>query len=429
MIISKKYFKTVLILASVFFLAFTSCELLEDLNPDEDESDGPEGSAKWQTKLGNGVSTPAIGNNGNIYVGVRKQPEDKSVATEYVCAIVKLSPEGEILWEYVLDPKGLRVGATKPRIAPGGTIYAVKRKKVYAINPNGTKKWIWEPPEDHRHNLTGGLVDENGNLYVRHPDSWDFNAKVFSINPNGETIWMSPGEDKGWWMNRMTIGKNGNLYMVHDMDSDPCLREVDAATGSTIWTSAYENDVYHNWTDNLPVGPDGTIYVTDDQNTRLLAIDPENGSKKWQINYDGGVGTPLVGPDGNLYFSEDGGADLKAVSADGSLLWEYDIQNGNMPDMAIDNNGTIYVADFADNNFLAINQDGSLKWKNDTIGWHGGHPSPAISPKGVIYHVHNVEQPDYGKSSMGITAINGSAPLASGCWPRSQCGNKNANRY
>ena len=122
-------------------------------------------------------------------------------------------------------------------------------KKLYAINPNGTKKWEFE---------TGGEIESSpaigsdGTIYV---GSWDH--KFYALNPNGTKKW-------------------------------------EFVTGGCIESSP-------------AIGLDGTIYVGLGNNN-LYAFNPD-GTKKWEfVTGSYIISSPAIGSDGTIYV---GSADRK----------------------------------------------------------------------------------------------------------------------
>ena len=89
------------------------------------------GTLKWRYGMGRRrsvVSSPAIGADGTIYVG--------SYYDNYLYAI---NPDGTRKWRY---ETGYWVESS-PAIGADGTIY-VGSLNFYAINPDGTLKWRYE---------------------------------------------------------------------------------------------------------------------------------------------------------------------------------------------------------------------------------------------------------------------------------------------
>ena len=90
----------------------------------------PDSTPKWSTRLGNGssFSAPALGEDGTVY----------AANGGFDDGLHALSPDGEKLWKY-----SLKAGATSaPAVGSDGTIYVADYYgRVYAVKPDGTKKW------------------------------------------------------------------------------------------------------------------------------------------------------------------------------------------------------------------------------------------------------------------------------------------------
>jgi len=153
-------------------------------------------------------STPAIGEDGVIYVGSNDN------------CLHAVSPAGEGLWTF---ETGYDV-VSSPAIGEDGTIYVGSEdRNLYAINPDGTEKWHFE---------TGGpivsspAVGADGTIYIGSNDS-----NVYAIYPDGNIKWKLDGRN-GWsgmnFEGPITLsddnkvyagGSDGNLYAIEN-DAD-----------------------------------------------------------------------------------------------------------------------------------------------------------------------------------------------------------------
>ncbi len=165
-----------------------------------------------------------------------------------------------------------------------GTIYLeCTDRKLYAINPNGTKKWEY---------LTAGwsalpsapALGPDGTIYLGTIDS-----KLIAINPDGTRKWEFVG--------------TGQFGMP-------------------------------------AIGADATIYVGS-SGARLYAVNPD-GTKKWEFAAGGAVAAPAIDGAGSIYF---GSADrnVYAVAADGTLKWTFATSMTPYTPPAIGADGTVYV--------------------------------------------------------------------------------------
>src|SRR6056297_2948687 len=132
------------------------------------------GDIEWEFLTGDSIrSSPVIDSNGIIYVG---SDDNKLYA---------INPDGTKKWEF--DASGT------PVIGNNGTIYAGS----YAINPDGTKKWKLE---------VGGTpaIGLDNTIYTGYRD-------LYAINPDGTKKWCY---DMGGAhiTTSLIIGENGTIY-------------------------------------------------------------------------------------------------------------------------------------------------------------------------------------------------------------------------
>jgi outer membrane protein assembly factor BamB len=104
-----------------------------------------DGTQKWKLTLGKSVhSSIALDQHDNLYfiVGDAHNPDSMDAA------LYSLDSSGNLRWK--LDSIGWmapipNTGFT-PAIAADGTIYVCGRFSLFAVNPNGTKKWKYDFP-------------------------------------------------------------------------------------------------------------------------------------------------------------------------------------------------------------------------------------------------------------------------------------------
>jgi len=317
------------------------------------------GDIIWEFKISGTISSsPAIGNDGTIYVG----------SSDY--KLYAINPDGTKKWEFVT---GSWVGSS-PAIGIDGTIYVGSSdNNLYAINPDGTKKWEF---------LTGvGIqsspaIGSDGTIYVGSGDHY-----LYAINPDGTEKWnfdagaavaSSPaiGNDGTIYVGSYTI--NGKLYAINPDGT----KKWEFTTGDEIKSSP-------------AIANDGTIFVGS-KDEKLYAINPD-GTKKWEFLTGDTVETnPIIGSDGTIYFWSDDGK-LYALSSDGTKQWEYGGLGGaNSP--IIGENDIIYKwsvwwdpgTEVYHGRLYAINPDGTKNWVIQTDG-AGRDSSPVMGSNGIIY--------------------------------------------
>lgn len=123
-----------------------------------------DGTLKWNYSLGAGTtSSPAISADGStIYIGC------------YDGNLYAVSSTGDLVWRVQV---GFKSGSTasSPAVGADGTIYIGSNYgSVYARNPDGTEKWIFETKSDVRSSVA---LNADGTLYLGSYDGY-----VYALN-------------------------------------------------------------------------------------------------------------------------------------------------------------------------------------------------------------------------------------------------------
>jgi len=258
----------------------------------------PDGSIKWKRGLGKFEITagPAIADDGTIYVS----PENGD--------LYAFDEQGSVKWTFDLD--GYGGPSASPAIGQDGAIY-VGATKLYAINPDGTQRWIYDPGS-----------------YVAGPPA---------IAQDG-TIYFPSGD---------------YLYAL-------------AADGSLKWRSAGQAE--YPLGSAPAIGKDGTIYVN--TNDGVLHAFRSDGSLAWIYKTPGVVmdvpSSPAIAGDGTIYFGgageyQDRGGYFYALNADGTLKWKF-FAGCDQTAVSVDKDGTIYFGSDWCGAVHALRPDGSQKW-------------------------------------------------------------------
>lgn len=281
------------------------------------------GTMKWAYPTYDIIeSTPAIDENGVIYIGtIWGMPN-------YLHAIY--SNNGTLKWIY---PVGSNDIDSSPVIGADGTIYfADWSGYVHAVNPNGTRKWIY-----HTNNVvtSSPAIGNDGTIYIGSHDDY-----VYAFYPNGTVKWQY--QTGNWVHASPAIGSDGTIYIGSD---DGYLYALNPENGSMIWQSS----IGSSWC-SPTLGPDGTIYLGVWE-MKFYAIYP-NGTIKWTYNAPGRIwfgSSATVSSDGTIFFGtteQDGGSGtLIALNPDGTERFQNNYgYYATSP--AIGEDGTVYAATF-----------------------------------------------------------------------------------
>jgi outer membrane protein assembly factor BamB len=337
------------------------------------DTSGTTGAFKWQISVPstNGLdSSPVIGADGTIYIGAGQDQ------------LWAISPaDGTVLWTFNPTPD-VTAPVSTPAVAADGTIYVVIGWKLYALNPNGTQKWVFTGTD---RNGAVMLVDSptigsDGTIFIG-------GTSLFAVNPDGTQKWTYPlpAELSG----SPAISPGGDLFI-----SDGC---------GYFWFST-EGAFHGNHNDPVCSFSGGASSPTVDPNNPNINSPPYVGCGQNCNALDGtGPGgqyvtggpvssTAAVDLKNNIYFGSFDGT-FYALRYGGFLLWSFTPPNGGGigSSAAIGAEGTIYLSGYP-NTLYAFNPDGTIKWKFTGPSGGADMSSLAIGPDGTIY----MHSPDHG---------------------------------
>lgn len=253
---------------------------------------------------------------------------------------------GEFKWVYAINKITYGGGAL---VAPDGTIYQCVRDKtidnVYAINPDGTKKWSRQ--------LDGPVgafpaLSADGVLYCVTNKS-----TLYALDASSGTIKWEQSLD-GATGSAVVIDKVGNIY---------------AGTNTAIY--AFRPNKEQIWKlEGVNVTEQATfalkdqiLYATLKGGGGLVAVDMTTGTKKWTYpTTKGDAYFPIIDKNGNIYFTEKGSQTVHAVNADGTKIWEKNVGNNlNYSGGALSTDGILYVGTQSNYKVLGLDiTDGNI---------------------------------------------------------------------
>ena len=321
----------------------------------------PNGTLKWtyptwETTIG---STPAIDENGTIYLGT------------WDCALWAFNPDGTVKWR-----RGGLGGeiASSPAIGSDGTIYFGTMRdngQVIALDSGGHLKWqyftgYWI--------VSSPAIGVDGTVYIGSGDHY-----LYALYPNGTLRWrFQTGNDIH---GDPSIAPDGTVYIT---SYDGYLYALDQ-NGTQRWKIA----VGWGSQSNSAIAADGTIYVGGD---KLYAVYP-NGTMRWAFNLGPerwiGLCSPAISADGTIYvgviIGDGHGGEIIAINPNGTEHWRKLIANDGIHNsLAIASDGTIYVTaeQYASGDLIAIGRGPLIVNAN---GPYTGYYQMPIQFTGTIY--------------------------------------------
>lgn len=353
---------------------------------------------KWKFNVGSILSSPSIGEDGTIYVGLADG------------AIHAIQQNGVRKFEYVPDNFVVVHEwdlISSPAIGSDGTIYIGSFDgHLYAIDSYGILKWKFNTGYTGMGVRSSPVIGSDGTIYIA-----SYSGYIFAVNPNGSLKWKF---QCGATASSPAIGSDGVVYVgsgdkfLYAINPDSSLKWKFETNGGIISSPAIDSN-------NI------TYVGSDDHN--IYAINP-NGTLKWKFTTNGPVySSPAISSYGTIFVGSND-KNLYAISLDGTLRWKFETGwygyfNKSSP--AIDKSGIVYIST-QDNYLYAIDPDGSERWRfktDDEI-----YSSPVIGPDNKVYiccsdgYLYSIRQnpdeiPPSSISDLSIINISSSSILLS----------------
>lgn len=273
-----------------------------------------------------GSSTPAIADDGTIYY-----LEGYGGSESRMVAVTDQGTLATKIWEYA---PGVNL-RNAPAIGPDGNIYigswhADAIRKVRATN--GSEIWAQATGSGISNSTTA--IDANGNIYVG-----TRNEGIFSWDANGIERWkFKQLNGTGYYASPALSSDGATLYA---MKTNGFLYAINTADGSLKWTEPLEL-TGDGTGSSISIDGDGTVYFTTDTRVVAIIDNGSDVSIKWSVEAEGASNSGVViDADGTLYVGTSTG--LRSLNpSNGAVNWEYAaVINESVP--AVDAAGNIYV--------------------------------------------------------------------------------------
>ena len=350
-----------------------------------------DGAQRWafqtlsSATAGNIVSSPAVGPDGTVYIGVEV---GASTSTTPGGRLFAIRPGGTQRWVFETPDW---VDST-PAIAADGTVYfGCWDGNLDALRADGTRKWTYSA---RGFIASSPAIGSDGTIYFGSSGGF-----LYAVNPDGTAKWSFPVTD--WIDSSPAIGPDGTIYFG---SWDTYVYAL-APDGTEKWRYKTGGNV----TSSPALAADGTVYVgSRDLNFYALTA---TGALKWSATLGDTIETaPAIGADGAVYVTTTGGR-IFALETDGGERWRFPRagQTALSPlysSPAVRADGSI-VFGTSSNALYALNADGTVKFRSTLGDW--ADSSVLVTTDGSIY---------IGCTDKRLYAFASAAPLSLTDWPQ-----------
>ncbi|MFT7236498.1 MAG: outer membrane protein assembly factor BamB [Cyclobacteriaceae bacterium] len=290
-----------------------------------------------------------------------------------------------ISWSF---PVGLKVESTAPAIGDDGTVFVTLSGKegvanIHALTSDGAEIWQKEVGDIVR--ASPVISNDGATIYVA-----SYDDHMYALNAaTGATNWMFDIGSNAKY-STSALGTDGSLYGGYQTDNVHALN----GDGTEKWVFPTSGDV----NGSAAIGTDGTVYIHSIDDF-LYALDPTDGTKKWDYFYGNWSGTALaLTAEGNIIVTGEKDSEtgvVAAVTSAGTELWSVNttIVSGSASTSgkidqggpAIGPDGTIYVGTKGPELLALDPASGATKWSYTKPEFAGVGSTPAIDNRGFIY--------------------------------------------
>ncbi len=308
-----------------------------------------EGGVIWSVNVGEvDWCSPAIGADGTIYQG------------DLYGNMFAINPDGSVKWRKVFG--GCDLAESSPTLtADGKRMYFGTHNspgEVYCVNPsNGEVMWTYTIPRGGGGIVSSAAIGADGTIYIGTGDWFEGNVgdigddRFFAINPDGTLKWIfrdeeETGTERTAFFANAAIGANGTIYIGSFKGYFYALRDE----GNRVrvkWKFATKNrkgEFEEIWS-SAAIDADGAVYFGSNSGKVYALRDlGKTYELKWQFRTYGEVwASPVIG-------------------ADGTLRWKTRVlgqdETRTSPNIGVD--GTVYVCGGVSGVLYAIKGAGPL---------------------------------------------------------------------
>jgi outer membrane protein assembly factor BamB len=316
--------------------------------------DAETGEEIWRIQLGASEvrSSPAVASDNTIYFTVEiRDPLNGSAQGDELWHI---SQNGEILWKYDINPGKLtsEVGLSVPAIGSDGTVY-VGGDKLYAIEPDGSLRWSFSGswPEAIRN---APAIGKDGTVYLVY-----HNIPLTALNPiDGSVKWsLSLGIDDHCFASP-AIGSDGTIYVATQPGILYAVTQSGQLfwtfnLSSAGFTGTFRSSPSIGADGSLYFGlnagnPSSAFFSLTSSGSLKWLFEPGDLPDDVPKDHFDIYSSPAIGSDGLIYFGQEFGRVYALKSSDGSVVSMDTTSSGiTWPSPAIDKKGVLFINDLS----------------------------------------------------------------------------------
>jgi len=313
------------------------------------------GQVEWQAKSsGSTFNSPCVSADGNVFISYSVLNEENKKITR--SGIDKIKGPGKKEKIFIFSEENF---GSYPVSDKEGTVYATNNKNLYAINPDGTKKWSATMSSPVK---TLPVTDKEGNVYMGGEDG------IFrAFTPAGDLLWFY--KTKGSINGSPVIDEKGFIYFGSNDGYLYCLDEK----GKEEWKFNTGKPVKSS-----PIISDDTVYINSE--TGFLYALTGKGKEKWKLNT--GKNILYCVSDRNIYIIKNSET-VTAFNEKREKLWNFSFDGKVTAAPSFDENRNMLYAGSEEGILYALDSGGTAEWKFQAEGTINS--SPLIDRQGNIY--------------------------------------------
>jgi outer membrane protein assembly factor BamB len=318
--------------------------------------DTENGEEIWRVPLGVGEvrSCPAVASDNSIYFTV--ETRDPLSGTVQGDELWHVSRNGDQLWRYDINPGRLtaQVGLSAPAIGADGTVY-VGGDKLYAVKSDGTLRWTFtgQYPESIRNAVA---VGSDGTIYfVYH------NVPLTALDPSdGSVKWSLPLGVDDHSFSSPAVSTDGTIYVATQpgilyavSQNGQLLWTFDIASAGFTGTFRSSPSIAADGSICLGLNngnPSSALFSVTSDGTLKWLFEPGDLPDDVPGDHFDIYSSPAIGTDGIIYFGQEFGRVYALNASDGSVIAMATTTSGiTWSSPAIDNKGKLYICDLSGN--------------------------------------------------------------------------------